>query len=141
MPQGARAGVNGGRDSGELGRLCAQRERPQLRAGRKGHRERGHLPQAQAACSAPCGRGVRHGAADARHRGGVPRGAGEGAEGMRADDFVDAVQEMRDLQKAYFSTRDPSLLHRAKFAEQHVDRLLSEYHQEDGRQPELFGRC
>ncbi|MBQ6780250.1 MAG: hypothetical protein IJP62_03345 [Treponema sp.] len=61
---------------------------------------------------------------------------------MSEAEFVDAVQNMRDLQKAYFRNRDPTTLHRAKYAEQHVDRILAEYQQANGleKQLGLFGR-
>lgn len=59
---------------------------------------------------------------------------------MEKERFMGAVGKMRGLQKAYFRTRDPAVLHQAKFAEQHVDRLLAEWEQEKGmeNQPELF---
>ena len=40
--------------------------------------------------------------------------------------FVDAVKNMRRLQKEYFATRDPHTLTEARRTERLVDRLLDE---------------
>ena len=47
--------------------------------------------------------------------------------------FIDAVKEMRKLQKEYFVTRDSNVLTNAKKAERVVDRLLDTM-----EQPKLF---
>ena len=49
------------------------------------------------------------------------------------DSFIDAVKEMRKLQKEYFVTRDSNVLTNAKKAERVVDRLLDKM-----EQPKLF---
>lgn len=49
------------------------------------------------------------------------------------DKFIEAVREMRRLQKEYFNTRDPYTLCYAKKAEREVDKML-----EGIEQPGLF---
>lgn len=49
------------------------------------------------------------------------------------DSFIDAVKEMRRLQKLYFDTRDYNVLTNSKKAERIVDRLLDSM-----EQPKLF---
>ena len=48
---------------------------------------------------------------------------------MDTETFVDAVREMRDLQKKYFLTRDSHVLTEARRAERVVDRLLENENQ------------
>lgn len=40
--------------------------------------------------------------------------------------LIEAVREMRDLQKKYFATRDRAVLNEARKAEKEVDALLKE---------------
>lgn len=50
---------------------------------------------------------------------------------MTLEDLVQIalkVEEMRDLQKHYFATRDCTLLRSCRSAEQAVDRMLAKYH-------------
>lgn len=44
----------------------------------------------------------------------------------RSNRFVEAVREMRDLQKKYFATRSHAVLSEARKAEHTVDALLEE---------------
>ena len=42
------------------------------------------------------------------------------------NEFIEAVQTMRQLQKDYFATRDTLVLQRARMAEGRVDKMLDE---------------
>lgn len=55
-------------------------------------------------------------------------------------EFLTAVKRMRKWQKAYFANRFPESLRKAKDAEREVDRLITEYEQQqaDGLQPKLM---
>ncbi|GHT74725.1 hypothetical protein FACS1894124_5010 [Spirochaetia bacterium] len=58
------------------------------------------------------------------------------------DGFFSAVQNMRSLQKAYFSSRSPSALIDAKAAEKAVDDFVKERNQrmDDKEQGDLFNK-
>lgn len=45
----------------------------------------------------------------------------------KATEIIDALREMRKLQKEYFATRDSQVLQNARKAEGRVDALLSAY--------------
>lgn len=52
--------------------------------------------------------------------------------------FFDTVCRMREIQKAYFIERSPSLLVKSKEAEKTVDRLIAEQVQKRSGQQDLF---
>lgn len=52
--------------------------------------------------------------------------------------FFDTVCRMRELQKAYFTERSPSLLTKSKAAEKTVDRLIAQQVQKSAGQQDLF---
>ena len=52
--------------------------------------------------------------------------------------FFKAVYNMREIQKAYFTERSPSLLTKSKEAEKMVDRLIAEHVQKSAGQQDLF---
>jgi hypothetical protein len=45
------------------------------------------------------------------------------------EEFVNAVKEMRRLQRQYFSTRNKNVLQRSKDAEREVDKMIQNYNQ------------
>ena len=45
---------------------------------------------------------------------------------MNPEQVFDKVAEMREAQKAYFATRDPSTLRKSKALEGEIDRKLNE---------------
>lgn len=45
----------------------------------------------------------------------------------KATEIIDALREMRKLQKEYFATRDSQVLQNSKKAERRVDALLAAY--------------
>ena len=52
--------------------------------------------------------------------------------------FFDTVCRMREIQKAYFTERSPSLLAKSKEAEKTVDRLIAQQVQKRSGQQDLF---
>lgn len=54
------------------------------------------------------------------------------------NDFEMLVKRMRDMQKAYFRTRDANTLRESKNLEREVDRVLAEKEMEDCRQMDFL---
>lgn len=52
--------------------------------------------------------------------------------------IIGLAEEMREAQKLYFRTRNPSALSKSKSLERRFDRLLEEYREQQAKQPTLF---